>query len=270
MVAGDAGQQQPFSCENGKIMQLASALDNSSFITDTYHYNLTNQHRVADPYYLRFFHTIRKWVPTQQLLDGIQEGRVISQSETVTDDDILCAYYSNPENTVLTFTKKAANHINNININAIFDRQQPLAHVQLDCDLPPMPIYQGMRVVVTQNRDKPNGIVNGQTGVVHIVHHHSIYLKLPNEKIVAVYPVTMKKHVSSTTLYPFCPAYAMTMCKAQGRTLPKVVLWFDRDSIPPGTAYVALSRVKSRNDISFIQKLIPHYFSPVSTLSHLL
>ena len=62
----------------------------------------------------------------------------------------------------------------------------------------------------------------------------------------------------------------MTMCKAQGRTLPKVVLWFDRDSIPPGTAYVALSRVKSRNDISFIQKLIPHYFSPVFTLSHLL
>ena len=42
MVAGDAGQQQPFSRENGKIMLLASALDNSSFITDTYHYHLIN------------------------------------------------------------------------------------------------------------------------------------------------------------------------------------------------------------------------------------
>lgn len=149
----------------------------------------------------------------------------------MTDDDILHAYYSNPDNTILTFTKKAATHINNIVIKAIFTKQQLLAHVQLDCNLPPIPIYAGMRVVITQNRDKANGIVNGQTALVHIVRNHSIYLKLDNEKIVAVYPVTMNKDTSSNTLYPFCPAYAITICKAQGQILPKVILWFDIDTI---------------------------------------
>ena len=48
MLARDAGQQQPFSWQTGKIMQLTSALDNSSFISNTYHYHLNGQHRVAD------------------------------------------------------------------------------------------------------------------------------------------------------------------------------------------------------------------------------
>lgn len=269
IVAGDAGQQQPFSREDGKIMQLSSALDNSCFVTNTYQYHLKEQHRVGDRQYLNFLNTIRKWVPSQQLIDQIQDGHVITKSETVTDDDILHAYHSNPDSTVLTFTKNAANHINNIIIDAIFSKQQPLAHAQLDCDLPPIPLYAGMRVVITQNRDKPYGIVNGQTADVHTVHNHSIYLKLSNEKIVPIYPVTIKKNMSSITLYPFCPAYATTMCKAQGQTLAKVVLWFDIETIPPGTAYVALSRVKSRDDIYFLNKLKPNYFSPVSSLTHL-
>ena len=40
MVAGDAGQQQPFSRQTGKIMQLTSTLNNSSFIRNTYNYHL--------------------------------------------------------------------------------------------------------------------------------------------------------------------------------------------------------------------------------------
>ena len=132
-----------------------------------------------------------------------------------------------------------------------------------------MNIYHGMRVVITQNRDKVCGVVNGQLANVHTVHNHSVYLKLPNDKIVAVYPVTMKTHKTSVSLCPFCPAYATTISKAQGQTLDKAVLWFDLDSIPPGTAYVALSRVKSRNDIHFMTRLRPCFFTPVTRLSQL-
>ena len=270
MVTGDAGQQQPFSQQTGTIMQLTSALDNSSFISNSYHYHLNSQHRVADVNYLRFLNTIRKWVPSQELLDQIQEGRVISHNHTFTHEDILHAYYSNPDSTIFTFTRMAANHINDIVIKASFNHQQPLAHTQLDCELPRMLLYAGMRVVITQKRDKANGVVNGQTAILHAVHYHSVYLKLNNEKIVPIYPVTITRNNPSITLYPFCPAYAMTTCKAQGQTLPKVVLWFDIDTIPPGTAYVALSRVKCENDICFLQKLKPQFFNPVSRLSHLL
>ena len=65
------------------------------------------------------------------------------------------------------------------------------------------------------------------------------------KKLLLFTPVTMKCCDFSLTLYPIQAAYATTMCKAQGQTLPKVVLWFDIEHIPPGTAYVALLRVKT-------------------------
>ncbi len=107
-----------------------------------------------------------------------------------------------------------------------------------------------MRVVVTQNRDRVRGAVSGQLATVHTIHNHSVYLRLSNDNIVAIYPVTVKRNDKSVTLYPFSLAYATPICKAQGQTLQKVVVWFDIDNIPPGTAYVALSRVTSQqNDI---------------------
>jgi hypothetical protein len=95
-----------------------------------YHYHLKEQHRVGDADYLSFLNTIRKWAPSQQLLDQIQDCNVISKSDTVTDDDFLHAYHSNPDNKVLTFTKKI---IIIIIIKAIFNERQPLAHAQQDC-----------------------------------------------------------------------------------------------------------------------------------------
>ena len=62
-----------------------------------------------------------------------------------------------------------------------------------------------MRVVITQNRDKCNGVVNGQLATVHTVHNNTVYLKLPNEKVVAIYPVTIKSP-NTVTLYRSCPA----------------------------------------------------------------
>lgn len=152
----------------------------------------------------------------------------------------------------------------------MFRNTNELAVVQLDCDLPPMAIYFGMRVVITQNRDKLNGVVNGQLATVHTVENATIFLKLTNGKIVALYPVTTKNQEVSNRVYPFCLAYATTIYKAQGQTLAKVVLWFDIDNIPPGTAYVALSRVRRLNDIFFLNKLEPKFFVPVMRIGQLL
>lgn len=270
MICGDAGQQQPFSNNNGKIMQISSPFDDRTFLNNTYHYKLTNQHRVSDEHYHSFLETVRKWVPSQELLNEIQNGRVISENNSVTDENIVHAYFSNPENTVLTFTKKAANHVNTTIGNALFSAQRPLLCAQLDCDLPPMPIYKGMRIVITQNRDKENGIVNGQSATVHMVQNQTILVKFNNGKIVPIYQVTMKKNSKTITVYPIVPGYATTICKAQGQTFKKVVLWLDIDKIPPGTAYVALSRVRSGDDISFLTPMKPNHFTPVSRLTHIL
>ena len=114
--------------------------------------------------------------------------------------------------------------------------------------------------MITQNRDKANNVVNGQLGIVQ-----TVFLKLPTGKVVNVYPVTSLKN-GQQTVYHFSAAYA-TMCKAQGQTLQKAVLWFDIDRIPPGTAYVALSRVKTL-DIYFLSPLRTKFFTPVTRDSH--
>ncbi len=268
MLSGDRGQQQPFSRENGKIIQINSPFDDNSFLSNTYCYHLRQQHRVGDQKYLSFLNHVRNWVPTQQFLDEIQHDRVIATDSDISDDNILDAFYKDPANVLLTFTKKASNRANNIIVRAIFTNNNPLLHAQLDCDLDPMPIYAGMRVVITQNRDKANGVVNGQVALVDMVQNTSVFLKLTTGKIAPTYPVTIKRDGRCKTVYPFVPAYAMTMCKAQGQTLSKVVLWFDIDTIPAGTAYVALSRVKNRNDIYFLNKLQPKYFTPVTRRGH--
>ena len=90
---------------------------------------------------------------------------------------------------------------------------------------------------------------------IHTCHNATVILKLPNNKLVATHPVTFQSPDRQKTCYPFRVAYATTMCKAQGQTLEKAILWLDIDHIPPGTAYVALSRVRRLADIVFITPL---------------
>ena len=144
--------------------------------------------------------------------------------------------------------------------------QPPLAYVQLDSDTDISPIYKGMRVIITQNRDKPQNVVNGQMASVEICHNATVILKLPGNKLVATYPLTCDSANGQKTTYPFRIGYANTMCKAQGRTLQKAILWFDKDNIPSGTAYVALSRLRKLSDVVFLTPLITCFFKPVPHL----
>ena len=119
-----------------------------------------------------------------------------------------------------------------------------------------------MRVMITQNRDKLQNVVNGQMATVELCHNATVILKLPGNRLVPTYPVTLNSANGEKTTYPFRMGYANTMCKAQGQTLPKGILWFDPDIIPPGTAYVALSRVRKLDDVSFLTPLRTSFFKP--------
>ena len=93
-----------------------------------------------------------------------------------------------------------------------------------------------MKVIITQNRDKELHIVNGQTATVHTMQNATVFLKLPNDHIVAVYPVTATVDDHRRTSHPFVPAYASTICKIQGQNLGKIILWLDSPLVPKGFA----------------------------------
>ena len=91
-----------------------------------------------------------------------------------------------------------------------------------------LPIYKGMRVMITQNRNKQLLVVNGW--VVHVLQMEgkTVFLKLANNNVVQVHPVSFpNKDGSLKTVLPFMPAYALTISKAQGQTLDEWIVWLD-------------------------------------------
>ena len=81
VLSGDGGQQQPFAKVDGCMQTLSNPLNNPTFVSSTSHYALTCQHRVGNVEYLHFLDHIRSWVPKQNLLDELQNGRVLCPHE---------------------------------------------------------------------------------------------------------------------------------------------------------------------------------------------
>ena len=171
----------------------------------------------------------------------------------------MIAFQSNLNSVFLTFTNNAANNLNSMIVSMLLKNMQPIATCQLNSDANITPLYQGMRVIITQNCDKERNIVNGQIATIHTCHNATVILKLPRNKLVATHPVTFQSENGKKMCYPFRVAYATTMCKAQGQTLEKAILWFDIDHTPPGAVCVALPRVRRLGRYTFPHAIETHF-----------
>ena len=61
----------------------------------------------------------------------------------------------------------------------------------------------------------------------------------------------------SYTQFPLMPAWAITIHKGQGKTLPSAKVDFGTGTFAPGQAYVALSRCRSLEDVWLARKVTP-------------
>ena len=155
------------------------------------------------------------------MLEKLQEGHVLCPDAVLHTEKIIQALQSHPDTTVLTFTNEAANELNNVITSTLFSNNKSLVHIQLDSTIASTPIFKGMRVMITQNRNKLQNVVKGQIATIERCHNTTEILRLPSNKLVPTYPVTLKCQDTSRTCYPFRIGYANTMCKAQGQTLTK-------------------------------------------------
>ncbi len=167
VLAGDVQQQQPIETIDGQISQVESILSEPQFRRMVEEYKLTKQYRVLDEQYEKFINHIRHWRPSQQLLDLMQHNRIACPHTQPTEDEIFQVVSQNPDSTVLTVSKRACVTVNQAVITRLFSEESPLAYVQCDYGMDVIPIYNHMRIIITQNRDKANGIVNGQEGTIH-------------------------------------------------------------------------------------------------------
>lgn len=138
-----------------------------------------------------------------------------------------------------------------------------------------IPIWLGMRIMTIKNG---KNYKNGTCGVVTKITKSYLEMNACDE-IIKIYKQTFfdENHSPATLVqFPIVPAYGITIHKAQGLTLEKIVL--NPNTFVPGQLYTALSRVRSirdliltrkikRSDVLFDQKAVAFMKNPSQNLS---
>ena len=149
-----------------------------------------------------------------------------------------------------------------------------------------LPLFPGMRVMVSENIAFSRRIVNGSEGVVKEVKHEVrdgityakvVYVLIPgsgkfgdtlDEDVVPIFPVTnqfeciisvggcSKKTSISRTHLPLLPAYAYTDYKSQGKSLSYAIVDLHSARSLQG-AYVMLSRVRTLDGLMILRPFSP-------------
>ena len=120
----------------------------------------------------------------------------------------------------------------------------------------------GALVVFVKNSDK---WYNGAMGIIKDLSTREINVQLLSgtRETVSVKPdkwskieysrdendKLIEKEIGSYKQFPLMLGYAMTIHKAQGKTLDAVVLDISRGAFAHGQVYVALSRTRNKNDM---------------------
>lgn len=265
LIAGDKVQQQPLGNHHGRVVQLASILNDGTLTGNCVIYKLYRQFRCVDAAYSTFLDHIRYWQPTQEFLDRIQHGRIISATDQVTDLELWENIKQEPTATILTVSREATDRVNSIVLQNLFHDADPITDVPCKGRFHTFPVFSGMRVMLTENRDKESEFVNGQRAVVISNRRNTVLLGLPNGDTLFTHPISsLDDDGTRQVAYAFTPGYGVTICKSQGATLSKVFLWLDSPQVPLGTAYVGLSRVRRLDDIRFVTRMIYTQVQPVA------
>lgn len=259
MMSGDFSQQQPLSTVQGKVKQVSSIKDYQIFVQRATKFNLHEQFRIRDNILLHFLQAIRHYKPTETILRHIQKDRILCDCP-VTDEQIIAAHKKFKTHLFLTVSNAATNIINDAIISQYTDKPI-ISTVMCTKKQNETKIFNGMPVMLLENRDKSIGFVNGQLAAIHSILGSTVIIKHPNGNYINVYPLTCPS--THITYYPFTPAYSCTIAKVQGQTLPNIILWADIRNTPPGTLYVALSRVRNIDNVLFLTELNTNQFQPV-------
>lgn len=257
VFCGDPMQLQPFGETDEECQSL---FEDAMFLSQCRSTSLHQQFRTNDTELHNFLTIIRHWCPSKRQLEEFCHGIVLDESNHPSPETILSAW-SNTHTSFLTFTNQGCHFVNSVIIEHLFSRSTTLGFIFMGSSYEAkQPIYEGMLVRITENRDKSRRYVNGQVGKIALFYKRIIMLQIEDEVYIRMYPVTNDS--SGPMYYPLVPAYASTIHKSQGQNMRHAVLWFDCKVLPAGCAYVAMSRVKKKANLRFLVKPTLRHFRP--------
>ena len=134
--------------------------------------------------------------------------------------------------------------------------EEKLGKFNQDCNLTAgleskLELAEGARVMLRCNIDTKVGLVNGALGTVKKITSESIWIKFDHDAMVHPIEKVRGKFMIQRNFYvfrdqfPLILAYAVTIHKCQGLSLNCAIIDLNEHAYTSGTAYVALSRVRS-------------------------
>ena len=218
ILCGNNRQLKAFAKQDSYIRTVRSLFDNHLLLSFCRTTVLTEQMRCTDLQYSRLLQTVHHLMLSDRDVRRhfLKLSTIRDLHTQVTPDDICTVLSAMPANHFRDFFQLCFWHCQSSHFEA------PLLRLRTYCIIvfptsqstdQPMPIYFGMRVIITKNRDKAGGFVNGNLGVVHSHSNHTSFVRC-NHQLVAIFPVTNQQN---DTYYPIQPVYSMTVAKAQGQ-----------------------------------------------------
>ena len=124
-------------------------------------------------------------------------------------------------------------------------------------------IFEGHQLMVTRNIDKKGGLVNGGFGIVLHATPQVVVLRLRSGAIRSVHRIAYETDNGLFyTAFPLLSAYAITIAKVQGQTLPAIAILPETGC--RSLAYVAISRVRRLVDLHWLAMPAVKFFVPPS------
>ncbi|KAK9834758.1 hypothetical protein WJX74_009644 [Apatococcus lobatus] len=235
---------------------------------------------VSDPEYSSFLDVCRDSTPAQSVVDAVLQERSISfDAATTTASEtkpILCSHRRDAElcNQIVMQRLFPASIVE-VPLTGTASTDPRLAEWCKERHFHELPcVAVGCKVMLNENLDIEKGAVNGATATVLSLHSHrnelhKILVRFDhNGQEYAITRTRFKTYVLDRQrffkrAFPLTLAYAFTVHKAQGATLPGGAILYIREAFTPGLTYVALSRVTNRSNLHIIGTLSAADIVPV-------
>ncbi|CAE7357694.1 pif1 [Symbiodinium sp. CCMP2592] len=219
--------------------------------------------RSVDPTMLAFLEAARVQQPSREELTAFFAGRLWSTNLQAAASRALAVEAETGSNfTFLSVTNRGAAALNLARLGLEFP--EAAATLRSGGGIPAendqVVVAPGMRLRLTQNVDKERGFVNGNAGKVRCLLRADVFVLDSDQGLpILIHPISQQ----GRKFLPVAYGWATTMRRAQGATLQKVGLWFDRRLPDRGYAYVGLSRAKKCQDVFLLDKIRRTDWRPV-------
>ncbi|MFC1585117.1 DUF413 domain-containing protein [Fibrobacterota bacterium] len=215
------------------------------------------------------------------LLNNIREGQEIPNTLGTLNNFANKPYVKQDDHLCLVCTNKKADNINAKELAQLPSREisfkgKITGKFDIGRDILPSPIDLTLKtdakVMFTKNDDTKKW-VNGSLGKVVFIKDNCVKVQLvdvPGKPVYEVEPVTWEKYryeydrekdkivakvIGTYTQLPLMLAWAVTIHKSQGKTLPHVYIDLGNNAFANGQVYVALSRVRQLDHIQLARPI---------------